>query len=173
METNRLTMKANELRIGNIVRVDNESCHPQLKDVLMRVVSIEHRHDLPEYSVRIERVVKDNSDVNANYSQLIRFIKPIPLTEELLLKYGFSKLNHFTVTNSLYKPIGRDRYICIGDIDNANQMVYLETIINGKITDLVCVHNYDYDGRLYVHKLQNLYFTLTGEESKIELLSNP
>lgn len=106
------------------------------------------------------------SDFKAlNEIELDELIKePGLVTRSWLLEKGFKSLNHFTVTNSLFRPIGRDRYICVGDIDNANQMVYLETIIDDKITDLVCVHNYDYDGRLYMHKFQNLYHAITGEE---------
>lgn len=164
-----LIMKVNELRIGNIVCVDNEPYHPHLKDVLMRVVSIEHRHDLPEYSVSLERVVRDNSDVNVNYSQLIRFIKPVRLTEDILLKCGFENTPHFTVTDSKTLDIGRRRLLSIGSVEDCNQMMFIQSIHNDKITDLVCVHNYDYNGWLHLHQLQNIYFSLTGEELKIDL----
>lgn len=169
METNRLAMKANELRIGNIVYVDNELCHPQLKDVLMKVVSIEQRRDLPEYAITIERVVRDKFDVNVDYGQLIRFVKPVPLTEKLLLECGFKNIPHFTVTNSKILDIGRGRFLSIRDIENCNQMMFIHSIYNNKITDLVCVHNYDYDGWLHLHQLQNIYFILTGEELKVNL----
>ena len=34
-------------------------------------------------------------------------IKPIELTEEILIKAGFEEVMHFTVTRSLHKSIGR------------------------------------------------------------------
>ena len=84
-------IKETEIMIGNIVTVDNPKYHPHLKDVPMIVTSIKKRSDLPEYAVTIERVQKDIYDVNVDYAQLIRFIRPIPLTEDILLKCGFEK----------------------------------------------------------------------------------
>ena len=103
------------------------------------------------------------------YYPLLQNIQPIPLTEELLLKCGFENIPHFTVTNSKTLDIGRGRFLSIGDVENCNQMMFIQSIYNNKITDLVCVHNYDYDGWLHLHQLQNIYFSLTGEELNINL----
>ena len=71
------------------------------------------------------------------------FIKPIPLTEEILLKSGFERIF------GGYKIETKQRYI------------HLHTY-GGRI---------EYDTMIikYVHQLQNLYFALTGEELNIEL----
>lgn len=143
-------MNENELRIGNIVLVSNEQCHPQLKDVLMKVTSIQHRHDLPEYSVRIERVVKDKFDVNVDYGQLMRFIKPIPLTEELLLKCGFDE---YMVLVTEY---GELRYYGNGQMDIGGY----DSCTSGMVFTSECK---------YLHQLQNLYFALDGNELEINL----
>jgi len=68
--------------------------------------------------------------------------KPIPLTEEWLLKFGFEVINksfyHYNKKPILdyTKDLNNDWYILIND----GEKVYLK----------------------YVHQLQNLYFALTG-----------
>lgn len=85
-------------------------------------------------------------------------ITPIPLTEQLLLKFGFAW----------------------DDADPIQQGRSLFLNINGRITIVFYLGNssnlsLEQDGKLidfpsgivkYVHQLQNLYFALTGEELK-------
>lgn len=97
---------------------------------------------------------------------------PIPLTPEILEKSGFTKIPHFTITNSLVLPVGRNRQLSIGCVGTPNEMLWLcenEKDETNIVSDLVCLHNYDYDGKLYLHKLQNWFFLLTGEELNITL----
>jgi hypothetical protein len=71
--------------------------------------------------------------------------KPIPLTEEWLLKFGFEK----NITTDLYPTFSYD-------ILNVND-------------GIVYVLNYGFVNHIkYVHQLQNLYFTLTREELKLK-----
>lgn len=106
-----------------------------------------------------------------SFSSKYQNIEPVWLTEEIILKCGFEKIPHFTVTNSMVMDLGRGRYLSISDVDNCNQMTWLQCVEKDKrkITDLICVHNYDYDGWLYLHKLQNIYYALTGKELNIKL----
>ena len=73
-------------------------------------------------------------------------LNPIPLTEEILLKFGFeekSKSKNFYLGNFRFhisKPANYDGFIFCDGYD----------VITDKIK--------------YVHQLQNLYFALTGEE---------
>lgn len=101
--------------------------------------------------------------------------KPISVTEEILLKSEFEKIGHFTVSNSIIKSIGRNRQISVSAVDTANVMVWL-CEMNGddsrKIDDLICLHNYDYDGDLYLHKLQNLYYLLANKDLDVSKLLN-
>ena len=79
--------------------------------------------------------------------------KPIPLTEEWLLKFGGEKLPHFNIGDSILFDIGRNRYISISSIGSGNEMIYLKEMNqdNGmECIDLVCLHNYDYDGFMMV-----------------------
>ena len=119
------------------------------------------------YSDMVSLDFKGNE--GGSWEEYTKDLVPIPLTEDVLLKCGFEKLPHMTVTNSMMLDIGRGRQISIGDIDNCNQMMWLQSIAGKKVTDLICLHNYDYDGWLYVHKLQNIVKSLTGNELKIEV----
>jgi hypothetical protein len=74
-------------------------------------------------------------------------IKPIPLTEEWLLKFGF--LKNLTSWTNWEKP---------------NNTKEVRLIIQGKYLF--------YNGRIieHVHQLQNLYYSLTGEELELKEL---
>lgn len=73
------------------------------------------------------------------------FEEPIPLTEEWLLRFGFEK------DRSGYR------------LDDINSLSFSENYI-------VCWHDKVLGIKQieYVHQLQNLYFTLTGEELTIK-----
>ena len=75
--------------------------------------------------------------------------KPIPLTEEWLLKFGFSKfLNQYTLITSVHKKDFKNIPFIVLYLDNKFEYDDLRFRTNLK----------------YVHQLQNLYFALTGEE---------
>ena len=112
-------MKANELRIGNLVYlVDKE-----------KVWEI-----LDGYEI-------DKCDENP-------FTRPIPLTEEWLLKFGFEiKLDNFNWNAGIgINEIG-DFKLALRHTDNFGWFY------KSRCTPIK-----------YVHQLQNLYFALTGEE---------
>lgn len=117
-------MKANELRIGNYVSVN---------DLIVSVNRIEV------------------GKFWATHNDLLFFqgidTKPIPLTEEWLLKLGFEKkliqYNNFYCRCKWTIEVNADEYSVYNQYDR-----YLNTI-------------------KYVHQLQNLYFDLTGEELTI------
>ena len=81
-----------------------------------------------------------------------REIKPIPLTEEWLLKFGFYSKN---------KKIGwweNDKFSFIGRLSGC--ILHFHLIVNDMFVEIIRIQ--------YVHQLQNLYFALTGTELKIE-----
>ncbi len=118
-------MESKELRIGNYVYDALENIH--------QITSIDNV-DLGLLGCSIE----------------LRFAKPIPLTEEWLLKFGFEY-------NDYYK-----NYKIKADI-------YYHSV---KLDDGVWCYNNDYSDAgcyfiseiEYVHQLQNLYFALTQTE---------
>lgn len=97
----------------------------------------------------------------------------IPLTKEILLKCPKAiKVPFPNILKTIYFEIGRNRIISIGNIGTPNEMVWISEVDsqdNKKITDLVCIHNFDYDGKLMLHTFQNLYFALTNQELEINL----
>jgi hypothetical protein len=76
-------------------------------------------------------------------------VNPIPLTEEWLLKFGFEKSNKYRGYNKgLYLACAWEQYFTL-----SNNHGYIANIN-------------------YVHRLQNLYFALTGKELQIIITPN-
>ena len=88
------------------------------------------------------------------------FLKPIILTEELLLSWGGHKLGHFTILDHTIFPLYWDRQLSIC-LQSGNKHIYIQEVDNAenptKVEDLVCLYNADLHGDLYVHYFQNLY----------------
>lgn len=118
-------MKANELRIGNWVEFPNLLIKQQ------QIVYIDARKEDTSY------------------------IQPIPLTEEWLLKFGFSIINE----SSAGKKYG-----------------YVVNSIFSSDLIIICWKTTKEIGKFfrsnleikYVHQLQNLYFALMGEELTLQ-----
>ncbi|MCT3673304.1 hypothetical protein HZQ94_08910 [Elizabethkingia anophelis] len=140
-------MEGKELRIGNYIK------HSEL-------------HGITE----VMAVGKDYIHILFNNETLYESIKwftPIPLTEEWLLKLGGEKIPHFTISNSIIIKTKRNQQLSFGCVGTPNFMVFLQELDpdnENKITDLIPIHNWDYDKDMYVHQLQNLFFTLSGKE---------
>ena len=121
-------MKAEELRIGNY---------------LLETKQVDY--DEPENDYYPDRVIRVGK-------HLFQFededIKPIPLTEEWLVKFGF--------TNDNYAEYKKDVYTL--DCEYTDKGVF-NFVINEE-----CCLNTDIK---HVHQLQNLYFALTNEELTI------
>ena len=114
-------MEAKELRIGNLVR-----------DFSGRETTVEGIRP------NIGKVETDKMDED------IDLLKPIPLTEEWLLKFGFEKYE-FDHKENQYRFKERLLVIRKGFFCDYGTSVELK----------------------HVHQLQNLYHALTGEELKI------
>jgi len=142
-------IQANELRRGNCIDFDG---------------LVSHVKEIDEQGV----VVYIPKTEETEWIDLFQFTG-IPITEDILLKAGFEKIPHFTISNSLIKDVGRNRQLSIGCVGNPNEMLFIQELVDdGKtINDLICLHNYDYDKFLFVHRLQNIYHALTGKELTI------
>ena len=94
-------------------------------------------------------------------------LKPIPLTEDWLVRFGGEKLPYHNILNSIFFKVGRNRIVSVGNVGTPNEMIWLCQVnaTNDKIIDdLICLRNYDYDGYTPVHTFQNLIHALTGTE---------
>lgn len=86
------------------------------------------------------------------------------LTNDDLEKIGFFKHSAlFTLGNTMRCDLGRDRYlkaICVG---TRNEMVFLCADEEETCSDLICVHNFDYDGLLTIKRIKSLIDWFGGE----------
>jgi len=134
-------IEATELRIGNLVYFEQSNDYKLIRPV--------------GYSF---------------FNNYMQYLTPIPLTPEILEKAGFYQLPHFTVGNSWLIDFGLSSQISISYLGEPNLMIWLSSVDKDKKpTDLVCIWNWDVNGEIYVHQLQNLYYSLTQTELKITL----
>jgi hypothetical protein len=136
-------MKANELRIGNLVKL--------LDGTVFTISSIEQKG----FTVQNK---EETTWIEAEE------FEPIPLTEEWLLKFGFEKI--ITDTEDAY---GIDYNLEVPDICYISYSDDFSCAIYGSEyaskNSIGAVPNWN--SIKYVHGLQNLYFALTGEELTI------
>lgn len=134
-------MNAAELRIGDLVLLDNLKYRPKETGLIHIVLGISEKNAL------VSKV--QNNEFKDSYGQYYEYLKPIELTEEILLKCGFfydSDADTFKISN------------CTMQLDSYGFDGYM-VIIFGE--DLRLIKN--------LHQLQNLYFCLTGEELEIKI----
>lgn len=136
-------LKTSELRIGNYVQ-DREG-NTCMVETIGRTIEECNIYRLNSYITAMP-------------------ISSIPLDEAWLLKMGFEGHDHFTIMNDKFLKLSRNRYISIGCVGTPNEMIFLQEIEEGKVNDLICLRNFDYDGRMHVHTLQNLIYSISGEE---------
>lgn len=125
-------MKAKNLRIGNLVS------HPRAEyDIITRIDCTDKQ--------RGESVCFENT--NNGYwlydDKCNEIVKPIPLTEKWLLKFGFEKDDYLYYKDSFtYNIISKE--------------LYYKSKYPIKAKDIK-----------YVHELQNLFFAITGTELEL------
>jgi hypothetical protein len=147
-------MEAKDLRIGNIVTIDNNEYLAELKNIPLIVTGINETSNIgfPKSSHSIS--LKSHNSFH-RYSQFNEFISPIPLTPEILEKCGFNKEEKKTNRN---------------DIPSGTYQVYDK----GHFA-FNSIHGWWFNGKQldfppqYLHQLQNLYYFLCGEELNVSL----
>lgn len=155
-------MNSRELRIGNLVRVNNEN--------LLGL-------DCKIYEVRHSHVFVNSDDLIHVRTELLQ---PIPLTEEWLIKFGFLNRKHFCDNRIRYSDDQMDQindwnlvtyddygsFNFIGyDIDN-HVLSVTETYTSG--SGEFSTNGIDDFSIKNVHRLQNLYYALTGKELELK-----
>jgi hypothetical protein len=113
-----MSMKANELRIGNYVTTQGE-----------------YQFELSDF---VDWYNDHNSHIYGDY------IKPIPLTEEWLLKLSAKSTELNPAKNGIWIECEIDNQGCWVSISHGTGVVVVRLD--------------------FVHQLQNLYYDLTGEE---------
>jgi hypothetical protein len=126
-----------ELRIGNLVDLGNR---------IAKIIEI-------GYLSCVVGDLEETQDTIEDYER----IKPIPLTEELLYKFGFVDIDKRDHDYNIYTDSNHDYYLQIDTRRKDGKY----TILDNSFDDLRVFSMVDI---VYVHQLQNLYFALTGEE---------
>lgn len=88
------------------------------------------------------------------------------MTNQDLINIGFKEIPHFTISNSVVYDLGRNRQLSAGCVGTPNEMLWICEIDkndNNKITDLVCLHNFDYDKELTIEKVKTLISIICGD----------
>ncbi|GAB6121006.1 hypothetical protein [Dysgonomonas termitidis] len=142
-------MKSNELRIGNSILF--------LGEIVSEI----------GYGVIQDMAMKEKGVRNEYLDKLV--FEPIPLTKDILLKCGLTKHNdpetrydylHLHVQGSTARDSSHIRFY----IEDNGSIIWKGWIFNQNQVDFFI----PYDLK-YLHQLQNLYFSLTGEELKVQL----
>lgn len=122
-------MKANELRIGNLV------FHPIVDTVF--------------------EISREDFAYHRGLSNVEHY-RPIPLTEEWLLKFGFDtkKLNPH-----IYDIEARGEFFSINKRINKDSF---------EVSFYTYYEDVNFENFKYVHQLQNLYFALTNTELEVK-----
>ena len=79
-----------------------------------------------------------------------------PLERKSLIDLGFKEMPHFTVAHSLMYPLGRHIHLSVGCVGTPNEMLWIcetDDQNDKSITEIICLHNYDYDGYLTIKKV--------------------
>ena len=140
-------MNANELRINNLVAINNELLL-ETKGEIYKVSGINLRFEsmFPDSK---SVIFLDHTKSIRTYSQFDEFIEPIPLTEDWLLKMGF-------VYRGIYYHFPNHDIFKLEQYKNKNAYWLRHA---SESLDSVRIN--------HVHTLQNLYFSLTGEELQL------
>jgi len=144
-------MKVQDLRIGNLVTINNPEAWPEMKGIPVTVRSLK-RVDDPMFPLSSGDAALE-SFYGDEYSQFDEFIEPIPLTEEWLIKCGFEKLSHYEEAHT------EEDYVWEIEAPRSPVLFLVDGIF----------HEDNYGVKLqFVHQLQNLYYALTGSELTIK-----
>jgi hypothetical protein len=130
-------LKANEIRLGNKVYYNTGEA--------IEIDTIDY--------LDIKIAVEDNDAFNLSR-------KPIPITEDILLKIGFTKEYDYRFFKYFNYGTREDWDKIYCDTQNID----LEQCIDGEIRKVF--YN---DNGCFLHQLQNLYFSITNEELTINL----
>ena len=141
-------MRTRELRIGNFVEYQRNDILTELK----QVKGVDWGGD----SIFIEYYSQDGSQYPINK----KHFKPIPLTEEWLVKFGF-KIDE-------YKGFDRGSHNVVYSIGSFNIAIEDDNFYLWFEVDEDNWYNVKSVKVDFVHQLQNLYFALTQEELKIK-----
>lgn len=131
-------VEVKELMIGNFILHDDKICE----------VCAIYSNGMMDISPIDSYIVKERNNI---------LIEPIPITEELLLKCGFTKEYYGFSCDIVELSYGR--FLCNDDTDKDKLFL---SINNAEYT----ISGVSFK---YLHQLQNIYYDLTGKELDVKL----
>ena len=142
-------MEAKELRIGNMVILNNTKYRPTDSGKIHVVDQIKNE------TVNIFRL--DKLPYSECYGQFIQYIEPIPLTDSFFQKLNAEKDKEYNAHYVL--PINGDYGYMLFTKDESGYSVFIHI----DDSSILLYHNI-----MYVHEIQNIYFAISGEELTIK-----
>tara|TARA_B100002049_G_scaffold42555_1_gene29008 strand:- start:2163 stop:2615 length:453 start_codon:yes stop_codon:yes gene_type:complete len=143
-------IQSNELRIGNLVLVENKKHRPDLKDKVMVVSGINTDRVKPglanEPSASITVYAKEDKFKDST-GQWIEYLKPIQLTREILDKIQECRKDS-------------DSHYIIDVIPRGRINIYLK----GEFAEIELGNKSGYPRAHFLHNLQNIFHSLSGQE---------
>jgi hypothetical protein len=141
-------MEVKELRIGNIVSINNEKYWPEMKGKALVVNQIAEKIDFNKnwtHAISLDYINKDKYCYAGALGAWIRDVEPIKMNNYWKCRFG------------LREPIGvhNNKFSGLIHVEKGN---YVKGIWEFHIGDILVMCFY------YVHELQNLYFSLTGND---------
>jgi hypothetical protein len=104
----------------------------------------------------------------------IRDASNFDITKEKLLYLGFTDIPHKTIGNTMVKDLGRGRSLSLSNLGNPNEFLVISSRdnwmedpspLNQLQSDVITLHNYDYDGYITFNKLESLCKLLSDVKS--------
>ncbi len=132
-------MIVNELRIGNLVH-DEVLGNAPISGIADRSVW-----------VSVNNLTIDNKIETVNYHLSIENVQPIPITDELLIRFGFEKSYESNFTKR-FELIAKRKAFVFSYSKTDMVEDYFE--VKGMVLELP----------QYIHTLQNIFYALTQEE---------
>ena len=152
-------MNVRELRIGNVVKVSLINT-VRIKSINPKTLLCEASESLSGKDEIADLIEYEGSDAWGNTE--IEEFSPIPLTEKILLKCGFKKINESGYCSDEEK---KTIYSCgLVDVAFSNDNFFLWVEVDEDTYYSFCWTKIE-----YLHQLQNIVFTISGTELEINL----
>lgn len=152
-------MKANELMIGDIVRVAKDVCFK--KGTIVKIHGIDAEHVFSEKGLKgVASCMPANDPSECTSGVWVEYLEPIPLTAEVLEKNGIKWL--------CTEPSGRKTYCCNEPVVQCTYIPNSGWLINVGACGSIKVRFVEVSKIQYVHQLQHALI-LCGIKKEIEL----
>ena len=141
-------INSNELRIGNLILLHNPKHRPNESGKICTIIKL-----LDDYAeLRVLDYVFDD------FGQFYKFLDPIRLTEEWLLKFGFKQGGYNGLFwSKLNLEIAGADYLNMGTDEDGFHFIWYDGTMQPHGVNIQSIH-----------QLQNLWFTLTKSELILE-----